>query len=230
MKKIIVFMLALVMLVALTACDNTATPYESLTPSPSKVPESSQETEMVTSDPEGGNKITPQESAPSSETTEPEKDCVEINFGEQISLDFVEITIEGASSGDEIRPDNPQSVYRYMSDNEGEKYVYLYGTIKNISGNQYEFADNMYAHMTFDDKYNYSANITADEDGGFSYIYAYLDPLKSEKFYIIASIPDELADQYAQIKVKLGFAENFDGAYNIQENECDYLYSVTVSR
>lgn len=43
-------------------------------------------------------------------------------------------------------------------------------------------------------------------------------------------VPDELAEQYQQINVKFGFAENFDGEYNIQEDECDYLYAVTVSK
>ena len=88
----------------------------------------------------------------------------------------------------------------------------------------------MFVEMVFDDTYRYSASVTADEGGDFSYIYADLKPLKSEKFYIHSSIPDELAEQYKKVTVHFGFAENFDGEYNIQENECDYLYSVTVTR
>ena len=176
------------------------------------------------------NKMSDSQHTQATEATEETVNCQTINFGELQTLDFVEFTIDGASSGDEIKPDHPQNVYSYSPDQDGEKYIYIYGTIKNVSGNQFEFADNMFAKMTFDDKYNYRANITADEDGSFSYIYAYLDPLKSEKFYIVASVPDEMASQYNKVEIKFGFAKNFDGEYNIKEDECDYLYSITVTK
>lgn len=86
------------------------------------------------------------------EQAEPE--YTPVNFGEIISLEFAEITIEGAGFGDKVKPENPSNVYRYLSDKEGEQFIYVYGTIKNISGNQYEIASNMFAKMTFDDKYN----------------------------------------------------------------------------
>lgn len=215
MKKILLVLVTFVLILNLGAC---------------KLNNNTIDTSGEVSDTSENKMDSENENNISAEPEETEQKSKAINFGEQISLDFVEITIDGASSGEEIKPDNPDRVYRYSSDQEGEKYVYLYGTIKNISGNKYEFADNMYAKMTFDDKYNYNANITADEGGTFSYIYAYLDPLKSERFYITASIPDELAEQYKKVEVKFGFAENFDGEYNIQENECDYLYSVTVTK
>lgn len=177
-----------------------------------------------------GNKVTDPSESPVSEPSESEADYIEINFSEPITLDFAEIVIDGASVGDELKPDAPDRVYRYISDVEDEKHFYIYGTIKNVSGDQYEFADNMYAAICFDEKYNYSASVTADEGGNFSYIYAYLDPLKSEKFYIIASVPDELIEQYAQAEVKFGFKENFEDEYGITESECDYLYSITVTK
>lgn len=167
---------------------------------------------------------------PNPKTEAEETDTAVINFGEQISLPFVEITIDGASVGDEILPDHPKQVYRYSGDVEGEKYFYVYGTIKNISGNQFEFASNTFAAMCFDDTYNYDAQITADEGGTFSYIYGYLDPLKSEKFYITASVPDELIQQYTHVDVKFGFKTNFEPEYGIQEFECDHLFTIPVSQ
>ncbi len=227
MKKVLSLLLALVMSLSLCACGSEP---ESAGDVGEAVKEENSASlgadDLITSNGEGnvmdsdGNKVNEPES--------PAVEYTEINFGEQISLDFVEITIDGASSGDEIKPDNPQRVYSYLPDVDDEKYVYLYGTIKNVGGDQYEFADNIYVQFTFDDKYNYAGNITADEGGDFSYIYAHLDPLKSEKFYITASIPNELAEQYEKFTVKFGFAENFDGEFSIKENECDYLYSVTV--
>ena len=153
-----------------------------------------------------------------------------VNFGEKIPLDFVEITIDGASSSKEMKPDNPKSVYRYSQEQDGKTYFYLYGTIKNTSGEQYEFAQNMYVSFTFDGKYNYDGSITADEDGSFSYIYAYLEPLESEKFYIVASVPDELIESYQNVEVKFGFKDNFEYEYGIQEDQCDNLYSINIAK
>ena len=250
MKRVMALALVFVLLFALCACGNKEPQTNSSQPSVdeqgaensqiSEVPDDVQNTEdnqssevPVDEQDTNENKMdTTVSDGPdtSNETQEPETTITEVNFTEQITTDFVEIVIDGASYGDEIKPDNPQRVYSYMSDQDGEKYVYLYGTIKNVSGETFEFADNMFAELVFDDKYIYSGSITADEGGDFSYIYASLKPLKSEKFYIIASIPDELEEQYTKVVVKFGFCENFNGPYNIQENECDYLYSVTVTR
>ena len=255
MKRITALALALVLLLGLCACGNKQPQASSQPPvnepgagtsQTSAIPDDVQNTEDDQSseapvdeqntnenkmDTPTSNEIdTSDEPEEPEESEEPESEITEVNFSEQITTDFVEIVIDGASSGDEIRPDNPESVYRYMPDQDDEKYVYLYGTIKNVGGESFEFADNMFAELVFDDKYVYSGNITADEGGDFSYIYAYLNPLKSEKFYIIASIPDELEEQYSKVVVKFGFCENFDGPFSIQEDECDYLYSVTVTR
>ena len=100
-----------------------------------------------------GNKVTDPSESPVSEPSESEADYIEINFSEPITLDFAEIVIDGASVGDELKPDAPDRVYRYISDVEDEKHFYIYGTIKNVSGDQYEFADNMYAAICFDGKY-----------------------------------------------------------------------------
>lgn len=217
-----VLFLCISLALCLTACGSTTEP-----------PKETNDSYVGTTDNssnEVSNKMNDNEEVISKVESDDTTSFHEISFGETQTLDFVEFTIDGASSGDEIKPANPQNVYTYESDLDGEKYIYIYGTIKNISGDQFEFADNMYAKMTFDDKYNYRASIIADEDGSFSYIYAYLDPLKSERFYIIASVPDEMENQYSKVNVKFGFAENFDGEYNIQEDECDYLYSITVTK
>lgn len=239
MKKIISVAVMLILVFSLFACASNTKNNNSGASNAAKSSSAtsnnkieSQGKETVENEPNASNnKMDSKENETTkSETKEPEVKSKNISFNELISLDFVEITIEGAASADEIRPDNPKRVYSYKSDKDDETYVYLYGTIKNVSGEKFEFADHMYAKMTFDDKYNFNASITADEGGDFSYIYAYLDPLKSEKFYIIASIPDELAEQFNEVEVKFGFREGFDYKYNIQENECDYLYSVNLTR
>lgn len=153
-----------------------------------------------------------------------------ITLGEQISLDFVEFTIDGWAQGEELIPENPTSYYRYFADTEGQSYFYVWGTLKNTSGNSYEFADSPLCNITFNNKYNYTATISADEGGTFSYIYAYLDPLVSEKFYISVSIPDELATTFTTAEVKLSFMDNFE--YNHSSIDSDYTnhYKIIVTK
>lgn len=154
-----------------------------------------------------------------------------IELNEVVSLDFTEFVICGYGQGEEIYPDNPGNVYRYMQDIANQSYFYVWGTLKNTSGNSFEFADSSLCNITFDNKYNYTANITADEGGNFSYIYAYLDPLVSEKFYIVVSIPDELASSFSTAEVKFSFMENFDRAsFNVKEEDYDYRFKTTITK
>lgn len=153
-----------------------------------------------------------------------------VNFKDKIKTDFVEITLTKAKTGKEIKPDKPKSVYRYHQKQDGKTYFYVYGNIKNVSGKKFEFADNMYVLFSFDDKYEYGGYVSADESGTFSYIYAYLDPLEKEKFYLIAAVPNEVIKTYKNVELKFGFKENFEHEYNIQEKDCDYLYSIKMSK
>lgn len=165
-------------------------------------------------------------SEPSTETSEiDEQDgFTTVELGELVSLDFTEFTIDGWGQGEELYPDNPTGYYHYMPDKENQSYFYAWGTLKNSSGNSFEFSNTSLCSVTFDDKYNYGGELEADEGGDFSYIYAYLDPLVSEKFYIIVSIPDDLANSFSTAEVKFAFMENFEDNRNANVRQEDYTY------
>lgn len=171
-------------------------------------------------------------SEPSAETVEAaEQDgFTTVELGELVSLDFTEFTIDGWGQGEEVYPDNPTGYYHYMPDTENQSYFYTWGTLKNISGNSFEFSNSSLCSVTFDGKYNYVGNLEADEGGDFSYIYAYLDPLVSEKFYIIVSIPDELANSFSTAEVKFAFMENFDNTRSSNEGDYTYRYKTIISK
>lgn len=151
-----------------------------------------------------------------------------LNLGSKETLDFLEMTCDSASWTDEIKPTDVSSVYSYKPDNDGESYFWLSGTMKNISGSAYS-VENIVAELVFDDKYTYTASLIADDGGNDFYGY-YVDPLSSVKYYIYSSIPDEMKDTYSKCEIRFGFAENFSGSYYDEFEECDYLYSVTVSK
>lgn len=115
-----------------------------------------------------------------------------------------------------------------MSDKENEKYFYLKGTLKNISGDSYDSED-IVAQITFDDKYNYNAYLKAD-DGGNDFYGHVVKPFGVVTYYIYASVPNELIEIYSTCTIKFGFKENFSGSYYDDFDECDYLYQISGSR
>lgn len=151
-----------------------------------------------------------------------------VNYGDTISTDFVEMTIESIQNAEALYPTDTSGVYSYMSDQDGEKYFYLKGSLKNIGGNAYS-SENIVAEICFDDKYNYRAYLKAD-DGGNDFYGDYVKPFGSIIYYIYASIPDELLDSYSECTIKFGFKENFKGSYYDDFEECDYLYQITASK
>lgn len=210
MKKILRLFIYLTLLITITGCGNNSL-------------------NNVSNEDNVENKVTESDNETNETNETTNSKFKSINFNEQINLDFVELNLTTAMTGKEIKPENPKGVYRYSSKQEGKTYFYVYGTIKNIGKENFEFADSMYVEFVFDDNYTYNGSVKADEEGSFSYIYAYLDPLESEKIYFTVSVPDELIEKYQNVELKFGFKKNFEGHYNTYE-DCDYLYSIKINK
>ena len=168
------------------------------------------------------------QTAPAPEPDEGPAGFTELFLGSQVTLDFVDMTVDSASWSDEIKPTDTSSVYSYKADQEGESYFWLCGTMKNTSGAAYSVED-IVSELMFDGKYTYNAYLIAD-DGGNDFYGDYVNPLSSVKYYIYASVPDELKDTYSSCELRFGFAENFSGSYYDEFDECDYLYTITLTK
>lgn len=159
------------------------------------------------------------------------KDNIEfksVNYGDTISNDFVSMTIEKSSISEELYPTNTSSVYSYIPNKDNEQYFYLTGNIKNISGDTYN-VENIYATMTFDDKYNYKASLKAD-DGGNNFYGNNVKPLGNVKYYLYVSVPNELIESYSNCLIRFGFKENFERDYSNDFSLYNYRYEINVSR
>ena len=158
----------------------------------------------------------------------PDDTVVSVALGDTISLEFVEISLDETGVSDEILPVDTSRGYSYISDNELEKYYYATGVLKNLSGNAYS-ADDIFAEMVFDGKYTYSANLIACAWSD-SFYDDYVKPLGTVKYYIYASIPDELIESYSECVLTFGFADDFGvSKYSLSQDKCDYIYSLTIN-
>lgn len=151
-----------------------------------------------------------------------------LNFGDTISTDFVEMTIQKAETAQELYPTDTSGSYNYKPDQDGETYFYVLGTIKNTSGDSYDVED-MRIVMTFDGKYNYSGYIAAD-DGGNDFYGSYVKPFGSVKYYMYASIPDELISTYSTCVVKFAFHENFEHDRKSDFSVYEHCYEINLTR
>lgn len=151
-----------------------------------------------------------------------------VALGDTISLEFVEVSLDETGVSDEILPVDTSRGYSYISDNELEKYYYVTGILKNLSGEAYN-ADNIYAEMLFDGKYTYSANLIACAWSNNFYD-DYVKPLGTVKYYVYASVPDELIESYSECVLTFGFANNFSvSKYSLSQDKCDHLYSLVIN-
>lgn len=226
MKKASLIILSTMLCLNLIACgssDTKNTPNEDNTDSSNAVNSESKSSNTV-------NKVDNSDSSNNSDTIENKNEATfsQVNLGDSITTDFVEMTVEKAETAQELHPTDTSSVYSYMPDENGETYFYLFGAIKNISGDSYDVED-MNIVMTFDGKYNYTGYIAAD-DGGNDFYGNYVKPLVSVKYYMYASVPDELISSYSTCTVKFGFHENFDHDYETDFNGYEYCYSIDLTK
>lgn len=150
------------------------------------------------------------------------------NFGDMITTDFVEFTIETASILENLYPTDTSSSYSYIEGKDGEHFFCLIGTIKNIGGNAYDVKD-MRIEMMFDNKYTYTGYVAAD-DGGRNFYGNNVKPLSTIKYYIYSSIPDELINSYSTCIIKFAFKENFEHELFTDFSLYDYRYQIELEK
>ena len=138
------------------------------------------------------------------------------------------MTIKKASTSQELKPTDTSSVYSYMPDKDNETYFYVTGNMKNVGGDSYSVED-MNIQMTFDDKYNYTGYIAAD-DGGNDFYGDYVKPFGSVKYYMYASVPDELINSYSTCKIQFGFHDNFRHDYKTDFSLYEYCYEINLTK
>lgn len=153
----------------------------------------------------------------------------ELNIGDTIKLDFVEMGIDTYGVSDTILPTDTSSVYSYISDVENEKYFFIKGTIKNLSGSTYDVED-MVIQMVFDNKYTYNGSLSACAYTN-DFFGENVKPLGKVEYYIHSSVPDELIESYKNCTISFAFKTDFAGSkYSLDLDECEYKYKLNISK
>ena len=212
MKRLLALLLCLAALTGLAACGGGEEP----------APQGGGETPAVESP---APETEPAAETPAEETPEaPEAEFLDVNTGDTISLDFVEITMGEAANG----PEMSEGYSSYIPSNESNQFFWVTATLMNTSGNAFPLY-NMSVRLSFDDKYNYEGDVRC-------FTAVDMDPLVENKIYIYAEVPSTLIDMYQTATVQFGFNDEF-GDYDYEANNYelalenyDHLYQFTYTK
>lgn len=207
MKRMLALLLCLSALLGLAACGgDEPAPQDSTTPA-------------------AGTESPAPETEPVEETPEaPAAEFLDVNTGDTITLDFVEITIGDVANG----PEMTEGYSSYIPSNESNQFFWLTADLMNTSGNAFPLY-NMSVRLTFDDKYNYEGDVRCFTSSD-------MDPLVQNKIYIYAEVPATLMETYQTVTVQFGFNDEF-GDYDYEANNYelalenyDHLYQFTYTK
>lgn len=171
-------------------------------------------------------------SEPSDPTAKPKSgiEYLPLQLKQKFDLEDVDIQINSVQWGEEIRPSNTSGYYNYYSDNDGEKFFYLLGTVKNNKGKNIDIDYGLKVRFVFNDKYTYTATIVGEEkDGtGFWNFETTVNPLEKKTFLIYRSVPDEVKNIFDHCVVTIGYNDDFSTVRYDDFEEMDKVYQLYV--
>ena len=163
-------------------------------------------------------------SAPAKTVFEP------IQFNHKYSLNNIQFTFDRYEWVTKIEPSNKSGYYSYFSAQPDEKYLVIYGSIKNKAGESKSICD-IPSEFVLNQKYEYSGTIQLeDSDGqGFHHVYS-TKPLKTEKVLFYASVPNEIAENFSGGKFTFGFNEDLEFGYFTSLEKCEHRYELDIPK
>ena len=156
---------------------------------------------------------------------------VDVVLGEKITVDgLVEITLDECGWTDELyasKEEIDEWSYTPISDIEGETYVVVKATVKNISTEEINFARS-YIECVFNETYTYNETVDllyeTSNGTDLSYYYDEITPMQTITLYIVCSVADEMYQNTETFELYFGFDKEMNSASYYGFDACDYIY------
>ncbi len=148
--------------------------------------------------------VNPQKTASASKSKQ-NVQAVPLKLKQQVTVkDIVQFSIDSVEFTPRVDPTNKDGYYTYYSAEEGNTYVLVRTTFKNLMSESKDLY-NIPAKFTMNGKYNYPANVQIDSPThGFHDTYS-TKPLQTVNIVFMASIPNELAENFESGILEFGF-------------------------
>ena len=165
------------------------------------------------------------------------KEAQILNMDDGLSLEFVDISFDDAGIDDSIKTSkttgdggssggNITHTVVIESENPGTKYIYLKGTIENLSSSVIE-KDNLKIKLIINDKIEFEPKITFIVGGSSTHS---IDPLNNAMFILDTGISESAAEKIEKAVWYFGFEEEFkpkNRTGSIESSEYYYqLYTI----
>jgi hypothetical protein len=160
----------------------------------------------------------------------PELNGKKISFNETVTVDdVIEFSITSWEILDEIKPSNPDSVYTYIGDESGEKYIVLRGAFTNLNSEDYGVDYIIIPEITVNGNYEFSGSAKAEELDGSEFAYSTL-PLEENNLILYISVSDNVAYAFEKGEVTLYVVNDPEkaGNYFDTDDEWKNTYTLTI--
>lgn len=140
-------------------------------------------------------------------------------FGQKITTDEYEFTLNNVELTYELKPQNTSSWYTSYPADSGKVYIHLDGTLYNASKRDICIRDLPVAKADFDNGYTYEGFALIDDgDNGFDYVSSYVacTPLETCHYHCLIECPEAIDNSDAPLFVTITLADGITYRYDIR--------------
>ncbi len=151
-------------------------------------------------------------------STENEQALSAIALGEMVTTDDFEFTLNKVELSYNVEPENPPSYYTYYAASEGQVYIYVNATVKNLTQQDIR-CDNVYSvTANYNNGYKYKGfNIITDSDGDFNYSNINsISPLQTMGIHCLVDCPSEIETSGNPLELTIKLRDGKEYLYTVR--------------
>jgi hypothetical protein len=151
------------------------------------------------------------------ESTTEELEFTAFQKGDSVKDDILEFTVDNVGINSKIEQSAKDTYLIHYFEAETGKYVYLKGTMKNVSKSSID-VDSIWVKYIFDSGYEYYGQVELEKNGEFQ-TFGTLKPLESATFYVFADIPTELLGKDEIVNIKISYGTCTENQFSLTGRE-----------
>ena len=157
---------------------------------------------------------------------------IEYEIGDIISDEYMEYTLNKIWASFDLLPSDTSERFSYRQGEEGKKFFYLDGKLKNVYTEEEFFGDaNSIINFVFDNKFIYKGNFCVEKsDRKDIYFSENIVPFEERRVLLYVLVPNEILDSYQTVSIQWSFDDFSTYDYMKEENELKYHYQINAKQ
>ena len=149
---------------------------------------------------------------------EKEPESIPISIGQKVVTENCEFTLNKVELSYDVKPQNPPSYYTHYPASDGQVYIYINATVKNIQKQSLECDEIYSVEADYDNGYKYIGfNIVNDSDGDFTYANINsVEPLQTRGVHCLIDCPEEVETSSKPLSITIKMKDGSEYLYKIR--------------